>query len=115
MPTTFGNSMGSGSSGGSGGGAALVNAALAKSERPAGGFLARAESSKVNIGAQGGGGNSSSFGGAGGGNLNDQFDRLDINDRSYGKQGSFDINRGAPAQRQDPADRDWMNFASNTQ
>ena len=50
MPTTFGNSMGSGSSG-SGGGAGLVNAALAKSDRPTGGFLARAESSKVNLGA----------------------------------------------------------------
>ena len=57
-----------------------MNAALAKSDRPAGGFLARAESSKVNIGNNGG---SSSFGG---GNLNDQFDRLDINDRSMGKQ-----------------------------
>ena len=80
MPTDFGGSIGSSGSGSSGVG--RMNAALAKSDRPAGGFLARAESSKVNIGNNGG---SSSFGG-GGGNLNDQFDRLDINDRSMGKQ-----------------------------
>ena len=86
-----------------------MNAALAKSDRPSGGFLARAESSKVNIDN---GGGSSSFGPPRGGNLDDQFDRLDVNDRSMGKQSSMDMNRGAQAQRQDPADRDWMNFAS---
>ena len=59
-----------------------MNAALAKSDRPAGGFLARAESSKVNIDNNGGG--SSSFGPPR--NIDDQFDRLDINDRSMGKQ-----------------------------
>ena len=58
-----------------------MNAALAKSDRPAGGFLARAESSKVNIDNNGG---SSSFGPPR--NIDDQFDRLDINDRSMGKQ-----------------------------
>ena len=74
-----------GSSGSGSSGVGRMNAALAKSDRPSGGFLARAESSKVNIGN---GGGSSSFGaaGAGGGNLNDQFDRLDVNDRSMGKQ-----------------------------
>ena len=92
MPTNFGGSIGSTGSGSSG--ASMVNAALAKSDRPAGGFLARAESSKVNIGNNGG---SSSFNV--GGNLNNQFDQLDINDRSMGKQSSFEMNRGAQAQR----------------
>ena len=89
MPTSFGGSIGSSGSGGSG--AAMVNSALMKSDRPAGGFLARAESSKVNIGNNGG---ASSFKV---GNLNDQFDRLDINDRSIGKQSSLEMNRGAQA------------------
>ena len=85
MPTSFGGSIGSSGSGGSGAG--MVNTALMKSERPAGGFLARAESSKVNIDN---GGGSSSFGPPRGGNLDDQFDRLDVNDRSMGKQSSFE-------------------------
>ena len=79
MPTSFGGSIGSSGSGGSGAG--MVNSALMKSDRPAGGFLARAESSKVNIDNTGG---SSSFGPPR--NIDDQFDRLDINDRSMGKQ-----------------------------
>ena len=79
MPTSVGGS--SFGSSGSSGAAGRMNAALAKSDRPTGGFLARAESSKVNIDNTGG---SSSFGPPR--NVDDQFDRLDINDRSMGKQ-----------------------------
>ena len=69
-----------------------------KSER--GSFLARHEAANA--------GNNDNAAAA---TLNNQFDRLDINDRGVKAQGSFG-NSGAAAGMGAAQDRDWMNFAS---